>query len=391
MIRRDAQPRDNWQQLVEDSGLLWHTVDGKPYWDETAYYEFNMGQIEAIEEATENCYDLLLQAGVRIIENNMFHRFDIPDYAVPAIIESWEHESAALNYGRFDFGYDGTGAPKLFEFNCDTPTSLIEASVVQWNWKEALHPSADQFNSIHEKLVGRFETLRRTVPNFDELHFAHALDDVGEDTITVSYMRDCAEEAGLYTTGILMQELGLDSNGYFVDADDRPIKNLFKLYPWEWMLREEYGHAAVQAEMCGTTRFIEPIWKSIWSNKAILPILWDIAPEHPNLLPAFFDAPAFDMNRRGPAQRFFRKPLLSREGANITCIDADGSTVAMTNGSYGSERVIYQEAYTLPGEGNQRPVIGSWIINGEPAGMGIREDGLITGNAARFIPHIIKD
>jgi len=43
----------------------------------------------------------------------------------------------------------------------------------------------------------------------------------------------------------------------------------------------------------------------------------------------------------------------------------------------------------LPGTGDQRPVIGCWMIDGTPAGMGIREDGPITGNGARFVPHII--
>ncbi len=38
------------------------------------------------------------------------------------------------------------------------------------------------------------------------------------------------------------------------------------------------------------------------------------------------------------------------------------------------------------------PVIGSWIIDGEPAGMCVREsDTMITNNLSRFIPHIIGE
>jgi glutathionylspermidine synthase len=35
-------------------------------------------------------------------------------------------------------------------------------------------------------------------------------------------------------------------------------------------------------------------------------------------------------------------------------------------------------------------VIGSWVVDGVPAGMGVREDGLITGNTASFVPHAIE-
>ena len=82
------------------------------------------------------------------------------------------------------------------------------------------------------------------------------------------------------------------------------------------------------------------------------------------------------------------KPLLSREGANVRIV-RDGETVAQSGGDYGEEGFIYQRLYTLPGAGDRRPVLGSWVVDGDPAGMGIREDGPITGNAARFVPHII--
>jgi glutathionylspermidine synthase len=36
-------------------------------------------------------------------------------------------------------------------------------------------------------------------------------------------------------------------------------------------------------------------------------------------------------------------------------------------------------------------VFGSWLIDGEPAGMGIREsDGLVTNNFSRFVPHLFR-
>jgi hypothetical protein len=38
-----------------------------------------------------------------------------------------------------------------------------------------------------------------------------------------------------------------------------------------------------------------------------------------------------------------------------------------------------------------RPVIGSWLIGDCAAGIGIRETaGYVTGNTARFVPHVVR-
>ena len=72
--------------------------------------------------------------------------------------DSWANGERNL-YGRMDFCYDGTGPAKLLEYNADTPTSLYESSIFQWVWLEQameqgiVPAGADQFNSLHERLV----------------------------------------------------------------------------------------------------------------------------------------------------------------------------------------------------------------------------------------------
>ena len=51
------------------------------------------------------------------------------------------------------YPYDGKAPPRLLEYNADTPTALLEASVAQWFWLQDCFPTADQFNSIHERLI----------------------------------------------------------------------------------------------------------------------------------------------------------------------------------------------------------------------------------------------
>jgi glutathionylspermidine synthase len=377
MERIACTQRPHWQVRVEHLGLVWHGADAQPYWDESACYRFSPDEVAEVEQATAELYRLFLAAGQHVLDQDLLGSFGIPDFCHQAIREAWDGEPAALNYGRFDLGYDGAGPPKLFEFNCDTPTSLLEASVIQWDWKEAVFPGADQFNSLHERLVDRWRAIAPP-RGTSMLHLTYVDGNMGEDAVTVAYMADTAREAGIDTQLIQTQQLGWDhQRRRFVDLDNRPIDALFHLYPWEWIVHEPFGREVV--ESLSSTLWIEPIWKMIWSNKAILPILWDLFPGHPNLLEA---------SRVAMTGDHVMKPLLSREGANVRIV-RDGETVAQSGGDYGEEGFIYQRLYTLPGAGDRRPVLGSWVVDGDPAGMGIREDGPITGNAARFVPHII--
>ncbi len=378
MRRISIPPRPNWQRRVEEAGLVWHTAQGQPYWNESAYYRFTASEVDELELATAELQRLCLEAGQYIIDRQLFSQLGIPAWVEPLIKQAWSDEPPALNYGRFDLGYDGEHPPKLFEYNCDTPTSLFEAAIVQWEWKEEVLPSLDQFNSLHERLIAKWQDLMPHLPG-RHLHFTHAGDESGEDTLTVTYLRDTAQKAGVDSTPILMQDLGWDSSAQrFVDLDERPIDALFHLYPWEWLVNEEYGPRI--AESYGQMLWLEPVWKMLWSNKAILAILWDLFPGHPNLLPAYFEP-------RG--QDYVKKPKLSREGANITVVRG-GQTAAATPGDYGEEGYVYQALYELPDFDGNRPVIGSWLVDSEPAGMGIREGGLITGNTGRFVPHVFE-
>lgn len=380
MKRNAVEPRKGWTESVEADGLVWHTVNGVPYWDETAYYSFTSKQIEEIEDATEEVHRLFVDAGDYVVNNRLLHKFGIPDYCHDAIYKSWHNEPVALNYGRFDFGYDGINPPKLFEFNCDTPTSLLEASIVQWNWKEQVFPSNDQFNGIHEALVARWKTIKPYL-NENYVHFAYSAHAEHEDALNVAYMCDTAEEAGLEPITLTIDDIGYDTyEREFVDLNNVEIESIYKLYPWEWLVNEEIGKRIL--EVGHETQWIEPIWKMIWSNKAILPILWQLFPGHENLLGASF----FNVGQ----PNFVKKPILAREGSNIEIVFKN-ETIAKSEGDYVSSPCVYQEFYAIPDFGGGRyPIIGSWAVDGAAVGMGIREDGLITGNAARFIPHIIE-
>ena len=155
-MRRIANdPRPDWQKKVESVGLTWHSLE-QPYWNESAFYEFTAKEVDVLEAATNELEKMTLAAAQHIIDNRLYSRMGIPEIAVPLIESSWEAEPPSL-YGRFDLAYDGVHPPKLLEYNADTPTSLLEAAVVQWYWLQDVFPKRDQFNSLHERLIALVE------------------------------------------------------------------------------------------------------------------------------------------------------------------------------------------------------------------------------------------
>jgi glutathionylspermidine synthase len=263
----------------------------------------------------------------------------------------------------------------MMEYNADTPTSLLEASAVQWYWLNDVNISLDQFNSIHEKLILRWKELKSLVGD-NTLYFS-CLKDFPEDFANVNYLRDCASQAGVKTKFINVEEIGRSKDS-FIDLDENRMHYIFKLYPWEWMMHEQFGELLIPS----TALWIEPMWKMILSNKAILPILWQLFPNHPNLLECYFDHP-------GEMKSYARKPLLSREGANVRLVE-NGKIIHETFGEYGEEGYVYQQLHKMPDFNGNHPVIGSWIIGQTSAGIGIRETtSLVTDNISRFVPHLI--
>jgi len=410
MQRVTLNPRANWQQIVEKHGLTFHSpaaMAPQPYWDESAAYQFTAAEIDQLEAAGNELQTMCLAAAQHVIDKQRYAELAIPEAAIPLIEWAWNQEPPAI-YGRFDVTWAGASsgqAPKLLEYNADTPTSLIEAAVIQWEWMEQLGTDLpgtsffhkpDQFNSIHDRLIAKWKDVADYLTQpvyFAALEFPDpdpaVAKEAAEDLLTVTYLRDTANQAGVQTRQIALQDIGWNPDRLcFVDTEpsENQISSLFKLYPWEAMLAEEFGPHAL--ETYHQMVWIEPIWKLLLSNKGILPILWQLYPNHPLLLPAYFE----NHGDRGDLTSYVRKPLHSREGANITLVRPNASTIE-TAGPYGDGPFIRQavapEATFRKVNGETRyPVLGLWMIDQDCSGLGIRESGgPITDNLSSFVPH----
>lgn len=376
MRRRFLEPRPGWRDAVEGLGFDFHTIDGETYWDEGACWEFAAAQIDTLEDAADEVHRLCMAAAAQAMVEGRLADLGIPEGVVPIVAESWERGDPSL-YGRFDFAWNGEGPPKLLEYNADTPTALLEASVVQWQWLEERFPEADQFNSLHEALIERWQAIARELG--DGWHFTSA-GESAEDAGTAHYLLATALEAELSGKYLPIEEIGWDAAaGRFVDSENFPIARLFKLYPWDWLLADEFGNHVQPSGL----RLLEPAWKLLLSGKGLLALLWEMFPDHPNLLPA-------SILREDIPGTAVQKPLWGREGANMAVLPPAAAPSLQTQGPYQGP-FVYQAYHPLAESEGRHAVLGLWMIGDKCHGMGIREDDSpVTRDTSRFVPHLFR-
>ena len=391
--------RPDWRDRAEAAGFAFHTMHGEPYWDETSAYAFSLEEIEGrIEDPATALHAMVREAVDRVAgDDALMARLGIPDAFMDAVAGSWRAAEGEL-YGRFDLSYDGAGPAKLLEYNADTPTSLFETASFQWDWlTEArdgglIPAGADQLNGLFEALTQR---LRDLLPSGAHVHFAAAEGNV-EDYATVETMAYAAREAGLGAHYVDLSAIGFDPSGRLVDADALVIGTLFKLYPWEDLLRDDEAAALIDSG----TRLLEPPWKAIASNKGLLPVLWEMFEGHENLAASFFldeverDDAAYERARScgAFARGQVRKPIFSREGGSVDILGPDGAAIARApSRAYDDHPKIVQDYVPLPRVDGFHPVLGAWIVGETCVALGIREDASeITGDLSRFKPHYIE-
>ena len=235
MQRESRTPRADWQQRVESLGFDFHTIDGEAYWREDVCYRFTSDEVDVLEDATSELHSMCLEAVDRVVRDGRYADLGLDDTAAKLVEQSWRAGEPAL-YGRMDLSWDGSGEPKLLEYNADTPTALFEASVVQWYWLQDVLRDADQFNSIHEKLIERWKQVHES----GKIHFSAVYEQPGRPR----HLRIPARHGragGIRHRNRRHRGNRLERPLLSSTWTTRPIATLFKLYPWEWLLADEFG------------------------------------------------------------------------------------------------------------------------------------------------------
>jgi glutathionylspermidine synthase len=365
--------RADWKSRVEGQGLLWHSDDGHENWNERAAYLVSPAEVQQLCRTASEVAEIYHQAAEHVVKNSLWPSIGLQEQEAELLASSWERDEWSL-HGRFDFLLDGEGRPKLLEYNAETALSLVETAVVQKRWLAEVMPTHEQFNQLEESLVAAWRAS-----GFKQVHCAwrprHA-----EVEGTIHYMAGLMRRVGIQATLIAMHRIGWDSRqGKFVDQDGAPITHCFKLYPWEWMLREPFAKR-VEASGCS---FIEPPWRLLLGSKGILCVLSALFADHPSVVAC----------RSSPEQlgaSFVSKPLFGHEGHNVA-VHRDDAVVETLPGEYGDEPRVYQAFVESPRYDGFLPQFGVWMVRDQPVAICVRETlGSIISATSAFVPHALE-
>lgn len=378
-----CKERPNWIDLAKSQGLIfWEN-----YWDESKFYSFTHDEIEKIiHPGIQSLHDICLELVDKAVDSEeMLSQLCIPEWFWPRLRDSWKNRSETL-LGRFDLVYDGNTAPKMLEYNADTPSMLYETGFFQLQWLEQaielgiVPPQSTQYNTVQDEMVSFFQTLKT---DNKPIYFA-CVKEPQEDLVNLEYIINCANHAGQTCHQIFMEDVLISEDEQLLSPDRNKIDVMFRYYPWEFMISEESGYLIPGMK----TKFIEPEWKFILTSKGILPMLWKSYRGHPNLLPSYFSNEA---EKPDLSKSYVEKPIYSREGLNITIIE-DGKETFKGQGPYGGDGYIAQEYCKIPEFAGRFPILGGWVINNKACGIDIREDPTrITVMDSFFAPHIVVD
>jgi len=381
------------KEYLEELGFFWHTDSDDSSYLSDSLVIVSEDEANAYYEAVNELYDMFVEAGEYIIQNNLFHEVGIPFNLVDIIKESWQSDVHWHIYGRFDLAGGIDNQPiKLLEFNADTPTALFESSIVQWAMLKANNlDEASQFNGIYEALVENFKravTLQEDTSDFDNRYegwkflFTSIKGNIEEEN-TVKLLQHIATNAGFETEFAYIDDIEFDDDGIFYE--DTEYELWFKLIPWEDIALDEPDLAMLLTHIIQNQKAIifNPAYTLLFQTKGILKILWDLYPEHPLLLETSFEPLA---NKTQVI-----KPIYGREGGSIKIVDKDGTTIAQdTNDDYTNHKMVYQEYVKLPedidGDSYQAGVFFAY----EACGLGFRKGGKILDNMSKFVGHIIS-
>jgi glutathionylspermidine synthase len=348
-------------------------------WTEDIYYEFNIHQEEELKTASNELHRLFMDAVKHVIDMRLFPLLGIGKFTAKLITDSFANNDPSI-VSRFDFIYDGIRPPKLLDYNTDSVELLMESAITQKHWREKRFPGTFQFNTIDNALVQRWKSLAVGRYDINNLVFYTTTPTpMPREERLAQYIMDTARRAGFNADFIPIQDIGWDGTS-FIDMDNHPIKQIYKIYPWDRIIDNEFGENIPKAK----TLWLEPAWKMLLGHKGLLPILWEMNPFHPNLLPTMNDSSSFHGT-------YLSKPVLGYEGANIT-IRSENTIVENTDGDFGDSSLIYQ-LYAPPAAfDDYYPNVSTWMVGDVCSGMVVRESKkLILGGDARVVPHIVVE
>lgn len=373
-MRKILKETSDMSLEFSNSGFNFFYLYEDKYWIKDYYYEFDESEIDYIGKNSELAHELCVNCVEYLIKRpDYLKKLHFSNKAIDLIAESYFNGDDSF-IGRFDFYYHDNKL-KLYEYNGDTPAMIIESGLCQKLWSEK-HSFKD-VNILYEESYKKIMELSKK--SKDKIIYFLCDKNTNEDTKNMLFLKNIADKIGFTTYFVDITDLVIIDNYFYDSRNNYKIEIMFKSFPWEW-----YFHL-FDYEI--STAIYEPMWKFLLNNKILLVALSDL---YYNKVDFILESKFSLLDLTTKNNGYVKKPYMSREGSNIILFE-NGKKIDETTGMYGNEGYIYQELKKLPEYNGMYPMLGSWIMNGKFAGIGMRETSrLITDGSAYFVPYTIR-
>ncbi len=370
------------------------------------YFMISESAEEELERATNQLHTLFMHATDYVLRDDaLLTRFGIPPSLWPKIHQSWDNRHNQMITGRFDFAMTDRGL-KLYEYNCDSAACYLECGKIQGKW--AVHNGCDVGRDAGGLLHDRLRDAWRASGIEGIVHILH--DDDPEEIYHALFMQEAMERAGLESRLICgTAGLSWSDEGGILDEGGAQIRWVWKSWAWETALdqirleceddEEKLRSYRPGEPHTGAVRLVdvllrsevmvyEPLWTLVTSNKAILPILWSLFPNHPFLLHTEYE-PTEELRVKG----FVTKPIVGRCGSNITIRDPSAGIVEETAGRFEHRDQIHQEFFRLAKIDGLYVQPSTFSVSGAYAASTVRVDTslVITSASDNLAMRIVDD
>ena len=386
---RSVTPLDG--QTLEAIGCHWHIGgQGTASYVDNALVEVTRAEADALYEAGNTLYDMMVEAAEHVIENDRFFELGIPFNLIDTVKKSWENDVHWHIVGRFDLAGGIGGQPvKLLGFRADTPTDIFETAVLQWEMLR--HNGMDtnmQFNALYDGLVANF---RRLITLFDdpdtfEQHYdgwriLFSAAGGADEEATAKLLQQIATDAGFETDFAFLSDVRFDDEGIFHD-DEKAYEYWLKRFPWEEIGTDEPELAILLSTIMSNQKAIilNPAYTMLFESKGMLKVLHELFPDSPYLLEAS-DEPL--------SGTYVERRMFNKEGANTKIVDAEGNVLASTDGPYENYKALYQAYTELPKDALGNTYKTELFFAYESCALGFRQGDMITDEKSRFIGHTL--
>eukprot|EP00759_Apiculatamorpha_spiralis_P044351 PhF_6_TR41333/c0_g1_i2/m.62679/K01460/gsp; glutathionylspermidine amidase/synthetase len=309
---------------------------------------------ELLGNQTQELHNMCKAATEFVLKSDeLMDVFGLPQPLWNKIRKSWTRGDRDLT-GRFDIGFDGDKF-KIFEYNSDSSGCLYECAVWSEKWAQGNHGvmGTSVVNTMHAQIVAAWRRL--DLQPGEVVHFC--IDTEKEELYNALYMQRACREAGVEAKiCILFDSFKWNAaTGGIEDSEGRTVKYVWKTWMWETCI-QRWKDDPSPPNKAKTPRLqdvllhddiivFEPLWKVVTSNKAILPILYQLYPNHPALLKS-----SFTLTEDLATTKYVQKPIVGRCGHNVSLVDGTNnaaSTIEKAEGGFGNRKMIYQEMFEI--------------------------------------------